>query len=61
LQVLAFGLERFDAACSANCLMCNHYHFVVQMRSCNRSRFMRHPNGVNTQRYTERRATTATG
>lgn len=51
LGVLAVGLERIDAACFAYCLMGNHCHFVVQTRSGNLSHFMRHVNGVYTQRY----------
>jgi hypothetical protein len=41
LAVLAGGLERFDAACFADCLMGNLDHFVVQTRSGHRSRPMR--------------------
>ena len=54
LNVLARGLERFDANCYAYCLMSNHYHFVVQTRRGNLSRLMRHVNGVYTQAYNQR-------
>ena len=54
LDVLAQGLERFDAAALAYCLMGNHYHFVLQTRQPNLSRLMRHVNGVYTQRFNRR-------
>ena len=54
LDVLALGLDRFDAECFAYCLMGNHYHFVIQTRSGNLSRLMRHVNGVYTQHYNRR-------
>ncbi len=54
LEVLARGLDRFDAACFAYCLMGNHYHFVLQTRHANLSRLMRHVNGVYTQAYNRR-------
>ena len=54
LKVLGQALERFDASCFAYCLMPNHYHFVVKTRRANLSQFMRHVNGVYTQRYNRR-------
>jgi len=54
LDVLAQGLERFDATALAYCLMGNHYHFVLQTRQANLSRLMRHVNGVYTQRFNRR-------
>ena len=57
LDVLARGLERFEAECYAYCLMGNHYHFVVQTRRGNLSRLMRHLNGVYTQAYNRRHDT----
>jgi len=54
LNVLAQGLERFDAEALAYCLMGNHYHFVLQTRRANLSRLMRHINGVYTQRFNRR-------
>ncbi len=55
LDVLAQGLERFDASVFAYCLMGNHYHFVLQTRKGNLSRLMRHVNGVYSQSYNRRR------
>jgi len=54
LDVLAQGLERFDAVALVYCLMGNHYHFVLQTRQANLSRLMRHVNGVYTQRFNRR-------
>ena len=54
LNVLALGLQRFDAVALAYCLMGNHYHFVLQTRQANLSRLMRHVNGVYTQRFNRR-------
>lgn len=54
LDVLALGLQRFDAVALAYCLMGNHYHFVLRTRQANLSRLMRHVNGVYTQRFNRR-------
>lgn len=54
LNVVALGLDRFDAGCFAYCLMGNHYHFVIQTRSGDLSRLVRHINGVYTQSYNRR-------
>jgi len=54
LEVLDLALDCFDASCSANCLMPNHYHFVLETRRANLSRLMRQVNGVYTQRYNRR-------
>ncbi len=54
LDVLARGLERFDATLLAYCLMGNHYHLVVHTRQANLSQLMRHVNGVYTQRFNRR-------
>lgn len=54
LDVLASGLERFDACALAWCFMGNHYHFVLQTRQPNLSLLMRHINGVYTQRFNQR-------
>ncbi len=54
LDVLAQGLQRFDAVALAYCLMGNHYHFVLQTRQAKLSRLMRHVNGVYTQRFNRR-------
>ena len=47
LEVVAQGVERFDAQVLAYCLMGNHYHFVLDTRAANLSRLMRHVNGVS--------------
>jgi putative transposase len=49
LAVLGQALARFDARVLAYCLMGNHYHLVLYMRSGHLSRLMRHVNGVYTQ------------
>jgi REP element-mobilizing transposase RayT len=54
LNVLAQGLQRFDAVALAYCLMGNHFHFVLHTRQANLSRLMRHVNGVYTQRFNRR-------
>ena len=54
LDVLATGLERFDACALAWCFMGNHYHFVLQTRLPNLSLLMRHINGIYTQRFNQR-------
>lgn len=54
LEVLAQATERFDAQVLAYCLMGNHYHLVLHTREPNLSRFMRHLNGVYTQRFNRR-------
>jgi putative transposase len=54
LDVLAQGVERFDAVVLAYCLMGNHYHFVLQTHQPNLSRLMRQINGVYTQAYNRR-------
>jgi REP element-mobilizing transposase RayT len=54
LNVLAQGMQRFDAQVLAYCLMGNHYHFVLHTRQANLSLLMRHLNGVYTQPYYRR-------
>lgn len=54
LDVLALGLERFDAQALAYCLMGNHYHVVLHTRQANLSLLMRHLNGVYTQDFNRR-------
>jgi REP element-mobilizing transposase RayT len=54
LAVLAQATQRFDAQVLAYCLMGNHYHLVLHTRQANLSLFMRHLNGVYTQRYNRR-------
>ena len=54
IEVLAHAVDRFDASVLAYCLMGNHYHFVLQTRQGNLSRFMRHVNGVYAQAFNRR-------
>jgi REP element-mobilizing transposase RayT len=54
LNLLAQAMDRFDAQVLAYCLMGNHFHLVLQTRSANLSRLMRHLNGVYTQRFNRR-------
>ena len=44
----------FNIRVAAYCLMLTHYHLLVQTPDANLSRFMRHLNGVYTQRYNAR-------
>ncbi len=50
-SILMEGAELWDVKISVYCLMTNHYHLLVQTPRGNLSRFMRHLNGVYTQRY----------
>ncbi|MCK7493619.1 MAG: transposase [Comamonadaceae bacterium] len=54
LAVLGDAAERFDVGILAYCQMGNHFHLVMQTREANLSRFMRHLNGVYTQRINRR-------
>jgi REP element-mobilizing transposase RayT len=51
IKVLKEACSLFNVYISAYCLMSNHYHIVVHTPEGNLSRFMRHVNGVYTQRY----------
>ncbi len=51
INVLNEACTLFNVYVSAYCLMSNHYHIVVHTPEGNLSRFMRHVNGVYTQRY----------
>ena len=51
IKVLQEACSLFNAFISAYCLMSNQYHIVVHTPEGNLSRFMRHVNGVYTQRY----------
>ena len=51
LTVLQEACNLFNVTISAYCLMTNHYHLLVNTPEGNISRFMRHVNGVYTQRY----------
>ena len=44
----------FNIRVTAYCLMLTHYHLLVKTPDANLSRFMRHLNGVYTQRYNAR-------
>jgi putative transposase len=54
LEILGDAVERFAWICHAYCLMSNHYHLLIETRSANLSRGMRHLNGVYTQRFNRR-------
>lgn len=56
LELLEHACDRFDADVLAYCLMGNHYHLVLATRQANLSAFMRHLNGVYTQRFNRRHA-----
>lgn len=51
LATLEEGCRLFDVVVYAYCLMPNHYHLLIRTPSGNLSRFMRHLNGVYTQRF----------
>ena len=51
VALLKEAAELWDVGISAYCLMGNHYHILAQTPLGNLSRFMRHLNGVYTQRY----------
>lgn len=51
ITLLKEAAELWDVQVSAYCLMSNHYHILLQTPQGNLSRFMRHLNGVYTQRY----------
>lgn len=50
-DVLKSARDRFNVVIHAYCLMDNHYHLLVETPDANLSKFMRHLNGVYTQRY----------
>jgi putative transposase len=51
LILLRQACERFNVKVLAYCLMSNHYHLLIHTPEANLSRFMRHVDGVSTQRY----------
>jgi putative transposase len=51
LQVLEEGAVMWNVLIAAFCLMPNHYHLLVQTPDGNLSRFMRHVDGIYTQRF----------
>lgn len=55
LDTLGEACSLFHVGVSAYCLMPNHYHLLIHTPEGNLSRFMRHLNGVYTQRFNRRR------
>lgn len=51
VALLKESAEQWQVRIGAYCLMPNHYHLLIQTPLGNLSRFMRHLNGVYTQRY----------
>ena len=51
LTTVEEGCRLFQVKVYAYCLMPNHYHLAIRTLSGNLSRFMRHLNGVYTQRF----------
>ncbi|MFH1116082.1 MAG: transposase [Pseudomonadota bacterium] len=51
LQVLQEGTVMWNVSVAAFCLMPNHYHLMVHTPDGNLSRFMRHVDGIYTQRF----------
>ena len=54
IELLREASEVFNVCVTAYCLMPNHYHLLIQTPDGNLSRFMRHVNGVYTQRFNRR-------
>ena len=54
IKVLQEATELWNFRISANCLMSNHYHLLIQTPDGNLARGMRHINGVYTQRFNRR-------
>jgi REP element-mobilizing transposase RayT len=51
IELLKESAGHWNVKISAYCLLSNHYHLLIQTPLGNLSRFMRHLNGVYTQRY----------
>src|SRR5512135_1317553 len=51
MELLQEGSTVWNVRIAAFCLMPNHYHLLVQTPDANLSRFMRHVDGVHTQRF----------
>ena len=51
IELLQEAVDLLDVRISAYCLMSNHYHLLIQTPQGNKSRCMRHINGIYTQRY----------
>lgn len=54
LDILSEACQVYGAKIVAYCLMGNHYHLLVKTPKGNLSDFMRHVNGVYTQRFNKR-------
>ncbi|MEW6114666.1 MAG: transposase, partial [Thermodesulfobacteriota bacterium] len=51
VELLGQGSAMWNVRIAAFCLMPNHYHLLVRTPGANLSRFMRHVDGVYTQRF----------
>ena len=51
IELLQEGVIMWNVRLAAYCLMPNHYHLLIQTPDANLSRFMRHVDGVYTQRF----------
>jgi putative transposase len=51
VELLQEGSAMWNVRVAAFCLMPNHYHLLVQTPDANLSRFMRHTDGIYTQRF----------
>ncbi len=51
ITLLTESAELWQVKIAAYCLMTNHYHLLVHTPNGNLSRFMRHLNGIYTQKY----------
>jgi len=51
IKLLKEASELWDVRICAYCLMSNHYHLLINTPRGNLSRFMRHINGIYTQRF----------
>jgi len=51
VELLKESSEMWNVPIAAYCLMPSHYHMLIQTPDANLSRFMRHVNGVYTQRF----------
>lgn len=54
IDLLREASEIFNVRIAAYCLMSNHYHLLIQTPDGNVSRFMRHVNGIYTQKFNKR-------
>ena len=51
VHLLHESARAWNERAAAFCLMTNHYHFLIQTPEANLSRWMRHVDGIYTQRY----------